>query len=232
MATQAACPYVVLSVSREASVDDIRKSYKRLAILHHPDKNEGKPEATAMFQKISAAYAILSDEDKRRHYDMTGSLDGEEFEGGDMDDLMQMFFSTMGGSMFGGNMFGGNMFFEASFEDSDFDDYEQDISDVLPALFCEHFITEEESNDSRPKYRCTLCESVMRSEEAAESHYVNNHPSLMEKFISVLEKMELDDDIEELLDYFVNDVRSGKITEKKKRKPIRRKPKNPIVPNT
>ncbi len=69
-----------------------------------------------MFQRIGAAYAVLSDPEKRQRYDMTGSLDEDEMEGPDFDDVMSMFASMFGGRggssefMFGGP--GGPMFFE------------------------------------------------------------------------------------------------------------------------
>lgn len=110
MAQTPQCPYTILSVSRESSEEDIKKAYRKLAIVHHPDKNQGSVEATQMFQKISGAYAILSDPEKRQHYDMTGSLDEDEMGAPDMDDFMQMFFQNLGGGM----MFGGgrDMFFD------------------------------------------------------------------------------------------------------------------------
>lgn len=97
------CPYEILGVLREATEVEIKKAYRRLAILHHPDKNEGKAEATEMFQRIGAAYAILSNEEKRERYDRTGCLDEEEMQETNMDDIMQMFMHAFGGDM----MFGG-----------------------------------------------------------------------------------------------------------------------------
>lgn len=61
--------YEILGVPMSASADDIRKAYRRLALLNHPDKNQGDPGAGARFQKIGAAYETLSDERKRRSYD-------------------------------------------------------------------------------------------------------------------------------------------------------------------
>jgi curved DNA-binding protein CbpA len=109
MSEPVTCPYETLQVTRTASADDIRGAYKRLAILHHPDKNKGSVEATQTFQKISFAYSILSDPEKRERYDSTGCLNEEELEQGDMDDLTSMLFQTIGGGMMFG---GGPMFFE------------------------------------------------------------------------------------------------------------------------
>jgi len=68
--------YAVLGVPKDASADDIRKSYRTLAKKHHPDLNPGDKAAEDTFKKIQAAYAILSDEKKRRQYD-AGEIDAQ-----------------------------------------------------------------------------------------------------------------------------------------------------------
>ena len=72
MATQT--PYEVLGVKPDASADEIRKAYRKLAKQLHPDLNPGKPEAEARFKSVSAAYDLLSDADKRARYDR-GEID-------------------------------------------------------------------------------------------------------------------------------------------------------------
>jgi len=67
-------PYEVLGVKPDASADEIRKIYRKLAKQFHPDINPGKPEAEARFKEISAAYDLLSDSDKRARYDR-GEID-------------------------------------------------------------------------------------------------------------------------------------------------------------
>jgi DnaJ-class molecular chaperone len=67
-------PYEVLGVKPDASADDIRKVYRKLAKQFHPDLNPGKPEAEARFKSISAAYDLLSDPEKRARYDR-GEID-------------------------------------------------------------------------------------------------------------------------------------------------------------
>lgn len=64
--------YKVLGVERGAGVDDIKKSYRKLALKFHPDRNKGDKTAEDKFKEISEAYAVLSDEDKRREYDNFG----------------------------------------------------------------------------------------------------------------------------------------------------------------
>ncbi|HEY1301875.1 MAG TPA: J domain-containing protein [Stellaceae bacterium] len=67
-------PYEVLGVKPDASADEIRKVYRRLAKQFHPDLNPGKPAAEARFKSISAAYDLLSDPEKRARYDR-GEID-------------------------------------------------------------------------------------------------------------------------------------------------------------
>jgi DnaJ-class molecular chaperone len=62
--------YQVLEVDKDASLKDIKKGYRRLALEHHPDRNRGnEKEAEIMFRDISEAYEVLSDKDSRREYD-------------------------------------------------------------------------------------------------------------------------------------------------------------------
>ncbi|PON35052.1 Terminal organelle assembly protein [Parasponia andersonii] len=66
--------YNILKVNRNASEDDLKKAYKRLAMIWHPDKNPAtkRPEAEAKFKRISEAYDVLSDPLKRQIYDLYG----------------------------------------------------------------------------------------------------------------------------------------------------------------
>ncbi len=65
--------YKILGVDKKASADDIKKAYRKLALKHHPDKNPGNKESEEKFKKISEAYAVLSDPEKRNQYDNFGS---------------------------------------------------------------------------------------------------------------------------------------------------------------
>ncbi len=73
--------YEILGVAKSASVEDIKKAYKKLARQYHPDLNPGKKEAEDKFKEISEAYAVLSDTEKRSKYDRFGSGSfGNDFE--------------------------------------------------------------------------------------------------------------------------------------------------------
>ncbi|KAJ9201234.1 DnaJ domain-containing protein [Paecilomyces variotii] len=68
-------PYEVLGVEEKATADEIKSAYRKKALRHHPDKAQAdqKDEANKKFQEIAFAYAILSDERRRRRYDLTGN---------------------------------------------------------------------------------------------------------------------------------------------------------------
>ncbi len=67
--------YQILGVSRDASQEDIKKAFRKLAIKYHPDKNKGNKEAEERFKEINEAYAVLSDKEKRQQYDSFGSTE-------------------------------------------------------------------------------------------------------------------------------------------------------------
>jgi len=64
--------YKILGVSRQATPEEIKKAYRRLAIQYHPDKNKDNKAAEEKFKRINEAYAVLSDPEKRKNYDMFG----------------------------------------------------------------------------------------------------------------------------------------------------------------
>ncbi len=74
--------YSVLGVSSSATVAEIKKAYRKLAMQYHPDKNPGQKEAEARFKEITSAYEVLSDEKKRAAYDQMGHEAFEQTGGG------------------------------------------------------------------------------------------------------------------------------------------------------
>jgi len=65
--------YEILEVDKKSSPEEIKKSYRKLALKYHPDKNNGDSKSEERFKEISEAYDVLSDENKRREYDSIGS---------------------------------------------------------------------------------------------------------------------------------------------------------------
>jgi molecular chaperone DnaJ len=102
--------YEVLSVSRTASAEEIKRSYRRLAMKYHPDRNhENKTEAEVAFKECAEAYEVLSDDEKRRRYDQYGhaGVSGQhDFSHMDVGDIFSMFDDIFGGA-FGGRAAGG-----------------------------------------------------------------------------------------------------------------------------
>ena len=64
--------YEVLGVAKDASADQIKSAYRKLAMKYHPDRNPGNPEAKEKFQEASEAYEVLSNPEKRQRYDQFG----------------------------------------------------------------------------------------------------------------------------------------------------------------
>ena len=98
--------YEVLGVERNASADDIKSTYRKLALKFHPDRNPGDKEAEAKFKEAAEAYAVLSDADKRRAYDQFGHAGvgaGGPMGGTggmSMEDIFAQFSDIFGGGIF------------------------------------------------------------------------------------------------------------------------------------
>jgi molecular chaperone DnaJ len=98
--------YEVLGVQKNASKEEIKKTYRKLAMQYHPDRNKS-PEAEGKFKEISEAYAVLSDDEKRSQYDKFGiaGIEGKYtwediFRGADFDDIFKDLGFGFGGSIF------------------------------------------------------------------------------------------------------------------------------------
>jgi len=102
--------YEVLGVGREASLDEIKKAYRKLAMQYHPDQNPGNKAAEEKFKEAAEAYAIISDAEKRRHYDQFGfdapSQGGFQFDPNQFTDFQDIFGSFFGGGGIFGDLFG------------------------------------------------------------------------------------------------------------------------------
>lgn len=114
--------YEILNVGRDASEDEIKRSYRKLAVKYHPDKNPGNKSAEESFKEATEAYEVLKDSQKRQLYDQYGhaGLRGVGaggfggFEGFDLGDALRAFMRDFGGFGFddifgfGGSRTGGN----------------------------------------------------------------------------------------------------------------------------
>lgn len=104
MATTKRDYYEVLSVKRESSADEIKKSYRQMALKFHPDKNPGDADAERKFKEAAEAYEVLSDQEKRARYDRYGHA-GMEGAGvhnfRNAEDIMSAFSEVFGGGLFG-----------------------------------------------------------------------------------------------------------------------------------
>ena len=110
--------YDILGVSRDASSDEIKKAYRKLAMKYHPDQNKDNAEAETRFKEVNEAYDVLKDEEKRAAYDRFGAaaFDGSMgggpggaggFGAGNFSDIFEdMFGDFMGGGMRGGRRSG------------------------------------------------------------------------------------------------------------------------------
>lgn len=103
--------YEILSVTREVTTDELKKSYRKLAVKYHPDKNPGDKEAEDKFKELGEAYDVLSDPDKRAAYDRFGhaafAQGGGAPRGGGFHDPFDIFREVFGGGGGGGG--GGGM---------------------------------------------------------------------------------------------------------------------------
>ena len=112
--------YKILGVEKNASQDDVKKAFRKLAHEHHPDKNKGNAGAEQKFKEASEAYSVLSDDSKRKQYDTFGSAGGG-------------FNPGQGG--FGGQGFGGFDF--SGFQQGGFGQggVEFDLGDIFEGFF-------------------------------------------------------------------------------------------------
>ena len=90
--------YDILSVPKNASIDDIKKAYRQLSLKHHPDKNNGA--SSTQYLEIQRAYQILSDPQKKAFYDRTGQ-DPDKTQTGGMPADFDIFSQMFGGGLFG-----------------------------------------------------------------------------------------------------------------------------------
>ena len=153
--------YEILEVSRTCSGAELKKSYRKLAMKYHPDRNPDDKEAEEKFKTLSEAYEVLKDADKRAIYDQYGKagLDGQGMGGGfggggqNMDDIMDMFNSMFGG---GSGGFGGGR--QQRRDPSP--KYNLDFEIELPLKFNEAVFGCEKKIDIKYKVACDDCDGT------------------------------------------------------------------------
>jgi molecular chaperone DnaJ len=171
--------YEALEVSRDCSEAELKKSYRKLAMKYHPDRNQGDSEAEEKFKVINEAYQVLSDREKRAIYDQYGKAGlegqggfGRGFGGGQsMDDIMDIFNSMFGGSGFGGGRRRG-----------DNQKYNLDFEVEFPLKFNEAVFGVEKKIDIKYKVPCSDCDSTGAKDGKLEScDYCNGQGQIVMK---------------------------------------------------
>ena len=132
--------YEVLGVNKNATDDELKKAYRKLAKKYHPDANlDNKKEAEAKFKEVNEAYEVLSDSQKRRMYDQFGTADPSQGFGG--------------GGPFGGQ----NGYY--SYTTSGFDDF-GDLGDIFSSFFGGGFGSSRARNNNGPMKGADLKASI------------------------------------------------------------------------
>ena len=160
--------YQVLGVDKKASAEEIKKAYRKLAVKWHPDKNPNNKAAEEKFKKISEAYAVLSDTEKRQNYDNFGSADQfrqqysqeDIFRGFDLDEILRSF-------GFGGARGGGRTAFRTNRRgDSYSSEYEDPFAGIFGASGGRQYANmPQKGQDAEYNLSISLEESVMGAEK-------------------------------------------------------------------
>lgn len=146
--------YEILGVSKTGSLDEIKKSYRKLALQFHPDRNPNNPAAEEKFKEAAEAYSVLSDNEKRQKYDQFGhaGLGGssQQFDPGQFRD-----FEDILGSFFGGGIFG-DIFGQGQ---QGFENRGSDIQTAVAVPFKVSIFGKESHEITIPKLAsCSSCE--------------------------------------------------------------------------
>lgn len=159
--------YELLGVERNASPDELKRAFRRLAAKYHPDANPGNHEAEEKFKQLNEAYQVLSDPEKRARYDQFGAQGANgNFSGGDagfggFGDIFDMFFGGAGGQRRGGPERGPDLRYDMTLT----------LEDVIDGLSKEIHITREEvcphchGNQAEPGTRIEMCPTCHGSGE-------------------------------------------------------------------
>lgn len=160
--------YTTLQIAEQATLQEVKSAYRRLALAFHPDKNSD-PNSKQKFQAISEAYSVLSDPEKRAMYDEYGTVDMDELDMHNFEDLLDPGFAAeMGFTSF--MEFLGPLL--GIFKEEKSESGESMDSDELREF--QEFLSVnsiKEGND----YRCGICSRKFKSRDATTSHIGNKH---------------------------------------------------------
>jgi molecular chaperone DnaJ len=149
--------YEVLGVEKSVTIEEIKKTYRKLAIKYHPDKNPGDKTAEEKFKELGEAYEVLSDEQKRALYDQYGHAAFDRRAGGygrsgGFHDPFEVFREVFGGASIFEDLFGGGRRDPTQPERGDDLRYDMEISFEEAAHGCEKEVTV-----TKPE-RCDVCQ--------------------------------------------------------------------------
>ncbi|EXJ92229.1 hypothetical protein A1O3_00779 [Capronia epimyces CBS 606.96] len=167
-------PYDVLKVSETATADEIKSSYRKLALKHHPDKArpEDRESAHKTFQEIAFAYAILSDERRRKRYDATGNT-AESANIEDNDFNWVDFFREQSANVVSGDLIEQvKKEYQGSEEEKEdvlaaYEQGEGDMDAVFEAVMCSEILADEE------RFRKMIDQAIDKGEVPAFAQYTN-----------------------------------------------------------
>jgi len=175
-------PYGVLSVTRAATAEEIKTAYRKLALKHHPDKvrPEERDAANQKFQEIAFAYAILSDERRRKRYDATGNT-AESANVDDEDFNWTEFFRDMSAQVVSGELIEQvKREYQGTEEERQdvlaaYEDSEGDMDAVFESVMCSEVLVDEE------RFRKIIDDSIAKGEVQAYGKYVKEGKKTREK---------------------------------------------------
>jgi len=156
--------YEVLGVSKDASINDIKLAYRKLARKLHPDLNKTDPKAKERFIELQEAYEVLSDPEKRSNYDRFGfsgvHIDMSDFFSGGIPGINEIFRSIFGGSIFGNDDFGFGSFFGTRPRSRPRREVGQDIEDYIEISFEEAMFGVKKDVKIQRYTPCDTCEGT------------------------------------------------------------------------
>lgn len=216
-------PYTVLSVATTATESDIKSAYRKLALKHHPDKVSPADRETAhqKFQEIAFAYAILSDERRRKRYDATGNT-AESANVEDDDFNWTDFFREMSAQVVSGDLIDQvKNEYQGSEEERDdvlqaYTDFQGDMDAVFETVMCSEVLADD------ARFRAMIDAAIAEGQVESYSKYVKENKSSRDRRktrarAEAAEAMELAEELGIKDKLFGTSTKDGSNKKKKKR---------------